>query len=195
MLNANFVILGSLFNLIGSSGYVIDTIKGKAKPNRVTWFLWALAPLIAFSAEIQKGVGIASLMTFMVGFGPLMIFIASFINKKSYWNIGRLDIMCGLLSVMGLLFWAITREGNLAIFFAIFADFLAGIPTVIKSYKAPETESYLVFLMAAISAAITMLTIKTWDFAHYAFPVYILAICLLLFILIKFKIGKKFQTA
>jgi hypothetical protein len=57
MLDEKFVILGIIVGFIGSLSYLIDTIKGKTKPNRVTWFLWALAPLIAFTAEIKQGVG------------------------------------------------------------------------------------------------------------------------------------------
>jgi len=46
--------------------------------------------LIAFKAQIKEGVGIhQALLTFMVGFIPLIIFIASFINKKAYWKIGK----------------------------------------------------------------------------------------------------------
>ena len=195
MINENFVIVGALLNLFGSSSYVISTLKGKTKPNRVTWFLWALAPLIAFYAEIQKGVGLPSLLTFMVGFGPLMVFVASFINKKSVWKIGRLDIICGLLSLGGLVLWGVTREGNLAIVFSIVADLLAAIPTLVKSYKEPETENYMVFLFGSISAFITLLAIKEWSFAHYAFPVYILVICLLFFVLIKFRLGKKLKVS
>jgi hypothetical protein len=55
MLDSHFVILGAILNVIGGLSYLIDTIKGKAKPNRVTWFLWALAPLIAFTAELKQG--------------------------------------------------------------------------------------------------------------------------------------------
>ncbi len=193
MINENFVIFGALLNLIGSTGYVIDTVKGKTIPNRVTWFLWALAPLVAFTAEIQKGVGIAALMTFMVGFGPVMVFVASFVNKKAVWKISKLDIICGSLSVGGLILWSITKEGNLAIFFSILADLFAAVPTIIKSYKNPESESHRIFLFGLLSAGITLLTIKQWNFAHYAFPAYIFSICLLLFILIRYKIGKKIK--
>lgn len=192
MINSNFAILGAILNFIGSFGYAKDTFNGKTRPNRVTWFLWALAPLIAFIAQMNKGVDIrVALMTFMVGFGPLMVFIASFLNKKSVWKISKLDIACGTLSVAGLSLWLITQDGNLAIVFTILADLFAGIPTIIKSYKEPKTESYLVFLFGAISAAITLLTIKNWSLANYGFPTYIFAICLLLFILIKFKVGLK----
>jgi hypothetical protein len=195
MLNEHFVIVGAVLNLIGSSGYAIDTVKGTTKPNRVTWFLWAVAPLIAFSAEIKSGVGLRSLMTFMVGFGPLLVFIASFINRKAYWKISRLDIACGVLSVLALVLWKITGTGDVAIALSIAADLLAGVPTIIKSYKEPQSESYLVFLFGATSAAITLLTIDQWTFANAGFPIYIFLICTLLFTLIKFpQLHKKANT-
>jgi hypothetical protein len=191
MLDPKFVVLGSILNLIGTAGYVIDTLKGKVKPNRVSFLLWALAPLIAFSAQINQGVGLQSLMTFMVGFGPLLVLLASFVNKKSVWQLTRFDFFCGGLSLLGLALWMITREGNLAIAFGISADALAAVPTVVKSYKEPESENGRMFLYSAISALITLLTVDVWNFANYAFPLYILTICLLIFSLVEFKLGKK----
>lgn len=190
MLNSNFVILGAIIGFAGTLSYLISTLKGETKPNRVTWIIWAIAPLVAFSAELSKGVGIQSLMTFMFGFSPLLIFFASFVNKRSEWKLGRLDFACGGLSILGLVLWLFLREGNIAIFFAILADGLAAIPTIVKSWRFPETENYVVFLTAAISAGITILTIQTWNFAHYGFPIYILLVCILLTLLIKFKLGR-----
>lgn len=189
MLSENFVYLGALFNLTGSSSYVIDTFRGKTQPNRVTWFLWALAPLIAFSAQISGGVGVRSLMTFMVGFGPAMVFLASFRDKKAFWKITKLDIACGVLSILALVLWYITKTGNIAIMLSILADLLAGVPTLIKAYKFPETESYNVFFFGAVSAAITLLTINQWSFTVAAFPIYIFLICAILFLLIIRKQG------
>jgi hypothetical protein len=190
MLNPNFVILGVLINLLGSISYIIDTLKGRIKPNKVSWGLWAVAPMIAFAAEIKQGVGIQSLMTFMVGFSPLLIFIASFFNRKSYWKITKFDLICGSLSVIGLILWYITKNGNAAIIFSIFADLTAGIPTLIKSYNFPETENYLEFASSFLSALITILTLRIWSFEYSGFPIYILVFDLLAFILIKFRLGK-----
>lgn len=190
MIDQNWIYLGAALNLIGSVTYVVATVKGKTKPNRVTWFLWALAPLIAFGAMVGEGVSpLDGLMTFMVGFGPLMIFIASFVNEKSVWKITKFDVICGGLSVLGIIAWALTRTGNIAILFSVLADGLALLPTLVKSWKEPETENYVVFMNGAISAMITLLALKTYNFEHVAFPVYILAACSLLFVLIKFKIG------
>lgn len=190
MLNENFVILAVVINAIGGIAYFFDTINGKVTPNRVTWLLWSIAPMIAFAAEIKEGVGIQSMLTFMIGFNPLIIFITSFFNKKTHWKLGAFDISCGLISVMGLCLWAITKDPTIAIIFSIVADTFAGIPTVVKSYKAPHTENYLTYFTSVLSATIVLLTITTWDFAHYGFPIYILLMNSLLVILIKFRIRK-----
>ncbi|MFH1181377.1 MAG: hypothetical protein V1702_00290 [Candidatus Woesearchaeota archaeon] len=186
MINENWVILGAILQLIGILSYFIAMQKGKVKPNRVTWFLWALAPLIAFFAEIKQGVGLLALMTFMVGAGPLFIFSASFFNKNSAWKITRFDIICGALSIAGLILWIVTRVGNLAILFSILADGLAALPTVRKAYLYPETEDYQVYFFGDISAVITLLAINTWTFAYFGFPAYIVIINTLMVVLIKF---------
>ena len=189
MINEKFVLLGAVLNLIGSTNYVWNTIKGKTQPNRVTWFLWALAPLIAFSAMIGEGVGLSSLMTFMVGFGPLMVFVASFVNRKSVWKLTRFDMLCGFLSLFGMGLWLITDDPNLAIAFSVLADGLALLPTLRKAWLEPESESWLIFLNGAISAFITMLTFDKWTFAVAAFPVYIFVVCTVLFLTIRFRLG------
>lgn len=190
MINSNFVILGAVIFFLGSFGYILDTIKGKVRPNKVTWFIWALAPLIAFAAQLKQGIGRESILTFMVGFVPMLVFIASFVNKKSYWKIEKLDLLCGALSIFGLIAWQITQVGNIAIVFSLISDFLAGYPTIVKSYRAPETENYVLYLGNSIFAGITLLTITEWNFANYSFPLYIFLVTLLITILVKFKIGK-----
>lgn len=191
MLNENFVWLGVAVNLLGSASYIIDTVRGKVRPNRVSWGLWALAVLIAFAAEKSQGVGIQSLATFIVGFSPLLIFIASFVNKKAYWKITRLDWVCAALSLAGLLLWRLTRMGDVAIVFSIIADLMAGIPTLLKSYRFPETENWVEFLTSFINVGIALLTVKTWTFAYYGFPLYILLFDVTAFLLIKFKLGRR----
>ena len=190
MINPNFVIVGAIINLFGSASYILDTLKGKAKPNRVTWGLWAVSSFIAFAAEIKQGVGIQSIMTFMVGFSPFLIFIASFFNKKAYWKLGKFDLICGLFSIAALVLWYTTKVGNIAIVLSIFSDFSAGLPTLIKSYKFPETENFVEFGTSFISALLTLFTITDWSFKYYGFPFYIFLFDLTAFMFIKFKFGK-----
>jgi len=175
MLNPNFAILGALIAVSGCASYAWDTLKGSNKPNRVGWSLWALAPLIAFAAELAQGVKLQqSLITFSAGFGPMLVLLASFADKKAYWKIKPFDWYCATLSLVALVLWWITGKGEIAIIFSICADLLACIPTAIKSYTNPETESPTAFVAGTIGVVITLLTIQHWMFANYAFPVYLL---------------------
>lgn len=191
MINENFVYLGFAIGFIGGLSYLIDVVKGKVKPNRVSWFLWALAPMIAFAAQIKQGVGLEAILSFSVGFNPLLIFIASFVNKKSVWKLTKFDFICGALSLLGILLWLLTKNPNLAILFAILADGLASLPTILKSWRDPETENYWVFLCGIINSGIVLLTIRNWSFASASFTIYIFLICIVLTSLIMFKPGLK----
>src|SRR5258708_25058492 len=154
MLNENFVIVGIILQTFGGFSYLLDAIRGKIQPNKVSWLLWAIAPLVAFAAEISQGVGIQAFTTFIVGFVPLIIFIASFANKKAEWKLSKLDIICGLLSLLGIIMWFTTKVGNIAILFSILADGLAAVPTIVKSYSHPESENDLVYLFGIINSGI-----------------------------------------
>jgi hypothetical protein len=195
MINQNFVIVGAIISTVGGLSYLIDTLKGKVKPNRVSYLLWSIAPLIAFVAEIKQGVGLQSLMTFTVGFLPFTVFVASFVNKNAEWKLTYFDGTCGALSLVGLVLWYITKSGNIAIFFSIIADFLAAVPTIVKSFSYPETESAWPYFTATISAALTLLTIQVWNFANYAFPAYILLVTLVISSLVQFKLGKVLRSS
>ena len=186
MLNQNFVIIGTIIGAIGSLTYLIDTVKGKVKPNRVSFLLWSIVPFIAFAAQVKQGVGLESLMTFSTGFLPLTTFIASFVNKKAEWKVTRYDLICGFLSIVGLLLWMITKVGNVAIFFSIVADGFAAVPTIVKSYKYPDTELAWPWIATSFGVVLTLLTIKGLSFANSGFIVYIFLLDTLIFSLVQF---------
>jgi len=56
VLDVHFVILGAAIGSAGAALYLRDTLRGVTQPNRVTWLLWAAAPLLAFAVEVQAGV-------------------------------------------------------------------------------------------------------------------------------------------
>jgi hypothetical protein len=169
VISVNWVYLGSAIGALGTAVYLRDTVRGTTKPNRVTWLLWAVAPLLAASVELDEGVGLRALPTFMVGFMPLLVFVGSFHNPESVWKIRRIDYACGAMSVVG----TVTRNGVLAISAAIMADFLAGVPTLMKSWTHPETETVHSYIGAVVSMVILLLTIDHWTFDVAAFPVFI----------------------
>jgi hypothetical protein len=191
MLDQGFVIVGTVIGSGGAVAYIWDTIKGKIKPNRVSFLLWSIAPMIAFAAQIKQGAGLESLMTFSTGFLPLLTFIATFTNKNAEWRLTRFDVACGALSAAGLILWLITKVGNVAIFFSIAADGLAALPTLVKAYKHPETEIAWPWLATCVGVALTLLTLKEWTFVNSGFIIYIFIVNLMIYSCARFKPGKR----
>ena len=167
------VIVGAVVQLVGVFSYLKGTIRGETKPNRITWFMWSIAPLIATAAGLASGVTWAVLPVFMSGFGPLIIFIASFVNKNAYWKLEIFDWLCGIFSALALILWWITKDPVVAIVFAILSDLSAGLPTIIKSWKFPETENATTFFTGLFNALTSFAAIKIWVFSSYAFISYI----------------------
>ena len=176
MINVNWIFLGAAIGALGTAVYVRDTLRGTTKPNRVTWLMWAVAPLLAAAVELNEGVGLRVLPTFMVGFMPLLVFVASFHNPSAVWKIRRVDYACGVMSAVGTAVWLATRNGVLAISAAILADFLAGVPTMMKSWTHPQTETIYSYVGAVISMIVLLLTIQHWTFDVAAFPIFIVCI-------------------
>lgn len=171
------MVIGAIAQLLGIYSYIKETLTGNTRPNRITWLLWSIAPLIGVTAAFFDGVStLALLPVFMAGFGPLLVFIASFINKNSYWKLEKFDYLCGLFSILALILLYFTKQPIIAIIFAVISDALASIPTIIKSYLHPETETLGTYAWSAFTAATSFFAVKMWIPSAVIFPIYL--ICL-----------------
>jgi hypothetical protein len=184
------VFVAAFATLVATYVYISSMFKGVAKPNRVSWLMWTIAPLIAAAAAVSNGVGWAALPVFMSGFSPFLIFTASFVTKKAYWKLASFDYVCGALSGLALVLWYVTRDPNVAISFAIGSDGLASIPTLTKAWNHPETESAWPFIVGVFNALTSFGAATMWTFSEYAFPLYLIAInIMLVFSVYNKKIG------
>jgi hypothetical protein len=195
VISENWIYVGTAIGALGTCIYLRDTLRGTTKPNRVTWLLWAVAPLLAAAVELSEGVGLRALPTFMVGFMPLLVFVGSFHNPASVWQVRRIDYACGAMSVVGTITWLVTRNGVLAICAAMAADFLAGVPTLMKSWTHPETETVASYAGAVISMVILLLTIDHWAFDVAAFPVFIVCVASVEVVLVGLEPGPRLRRA
>ena len=55
------VFAGVAVMTVGLVVYIKDTLQGKTKPNKVTWLIWGIAPLIGAVAAYSDGVRLAAL--------------------------------------------------------------------------------------------------------------------------------------
>ena len=166
------VIVSALLLLWGGYRYFRDTLRGDAKPNKVSWFLWALAPLVSLGAAFSVDADIwASVRVLVGGVVPGVIFLGSFFNRKSYWILTRFDWICGGLSLTALLFWQLASSPLIAVLLAAAANTFALIPTFIKAWNFPETETRLIYINSFLSAVLIIPAIPVWNIANSAFQI------------------------
>ena len=174
MLPQNIVYISIFTSLFAGFFYVRDTLRGKTKPNRVSWFIWLLAPAIAAGVSLTKGAGLAVLPIFMAAVTPFFVLLVSFKNKNAYWKLGPLDYVCFLLSIFAVVSWIYLKEGTLATLCAILADFIAFIPTFTKSWTNPETESLSSYYSGSFNSLLSLLTLSAFSFTTAGFATYLL---------------------
>jgi hypothetical protein len=179
------VLISTLISLSGAFAYIRDMVRGKSKPNLVTWGLWAFAPLIATGAALSADADIwATVRIFISGFGPLLVFIAAFCVKQGYWKLSKFDYACGALSVIALITWIGADSPILAILLAAIADMLATLPTILKAWKHPETETLYTYFVGLFTASIIIPAIPVWNIENAAFQIYLLVANTTLFFIV-----------
>lgn len=166
--------LGVAINLGGSYPYLRDTLSGRTQPNRVSFALWGILPLIAATAAVSDGAFGAALPIFAEGLAPLLILAASFRNKRSLWKTRPFDYLCGALSLLAVALWQATGSPEVAIGFAILADILASAPTFRKAWTHPQTETVSAYIFAVIAAMTALCSPDATGFSGIAFPLYLI---------------------
>jgi len=169
------VILSGLISITGAYAYIRDTLSGKTRPNRVSWIMWAIAPLVGTVAAISAGADLwATFRVFFSGFLPLIVFGASFVNPKSFWKLTLFDIFCGICSLLALIILIFTHSPRAAILLAALGDGFALLPTLRKAWTNPETETGLTYILSLISTIVVLPSIPIWNIENSAFQIYLL---------------------
>ncbi len=151
--------------------YIRDILLLKTKPQRMTWFIWAVLLSIAFFAQLSKG-GTWSLITTGVDWlGVVIIFILSI--KYGMGGATRLDKTALAGAGIGLILWYLTSEPLFAILITIFIDFIAGMLTILKTYKQPETETYIAYMICGTGGLLGTLSVGESNFSLIIFPLWI----------------------
>ena len=179
-----FGLMGAMITAAASIIYIYDIFKNGAKPNRVSFLIWGIAPVIAALAAFAQGDtwGVAPVL--VSGLGPLCVFAASLLIKGAKWETTIFDYACGVFSGLALVLWQITREPNIAIVFSMIADAAAAVPTLRKARTHPETESIGAYLTVIIGQAMAFPATETDRFSAYAFPIYLFACCTTILVVI-----------
>jgi hypothetical protein len=158
-----FTVLSGLTVAISYIPFIRGTIQGSVVPNRASWLVWFVQDVLIASSAIMAGVGPAAVMPVIWGLGAAAILVLS-LTKGTRGGFTRLEKACLVLSGLGILLWATTGSPRLTLVASVSALCIGGIPTVVKAWTKPWTETMSGWLLMILGTVFSALAIQRWTF-------------------------------
>ncbi|MDH4330405.1 MAG: hypothetical protein OEV93_02540 [Candidatus Moranbacteria bacterium] len=173
--SAIFGIASSIFVFVGFFPYIRDIKNKKIRPHILSWTGWGfvtgLGAVAMLSEMFTWGVAIVVANTVAC----FLIAIYAKIKKVGVLESSAYDFSLFALGIIGLILWQVTDNPDLAVIFAILADFSFGLPMLIKIHKDPCSESVFPWTMAMFAAVTGLFAVAYVSFTEIAYPTYLAA--------------------
>lgn len=162
-------ILSAIIFIVGDLPYIKDTFAGKTKPQRVTWGVVFLLNSVGFANQYASGARNSLWL-----FGAAVIITGIIFASSIKYGVGgysRIDIFSLVAALSGIALWIMFDSALLSILANLFVAVIALIPTFIKAYATPESETNITWLLGAASALLASLSVGAIDFKLLILPV------------------------
>lgn len=173
-----FGVMALALSLGANIPYIIETIKGQVRPERVSWLLWTLLGLTYyFSAVFADG---ATLFTFGELVGPVIIFILAL--KFGVGGKSRFDLISLTVALLAFGLLLITEGVLLALLLALTVDGIGAMLTIRKLLIDPTSESKWFWGMGTVSGILAVMSLETYNAETLLFPLYVIVLSSFIFI-------------
>ena len=167
----SLAIIGALIAALSTVPYLIDIVKGKTKPNIVSWFTWTLLTGIGASAALVAGEGKTAL--FLYGSSLCTALVVLFGLKYGIAKFSRFDLFCQIGAIIGLVLWLLFDSPNIGILVPLAIDFIVMLPTLRHAWLKPYEETWQTFLIGTIAPFFTVVSLTAYNIPSLAFPLYL----------------------
>jgi len=181
-------IIGALVAMFSTVPYLIDIVRGKTKPNIVTWLTWTLLTGISGSAALAGGEKKTAL--FLLGTTLCTAAVVVLGLKYGIAEFSRFDIVCQISALLGLVLWLVFNSPVIGIVVPLLIDLIGALPTVRHAWLKPGEETWQSFAIGIIAPALTIASLTRFNIISLAFPLYLLLSDLILSAII---IGRRKQ--
>jgi hypothetical protein len=158
-----------VIGIVSPVPYVIGTLKGRVKPQRITWLIFLVLNInFLISAIITHGN-----LWFTIGqmAGPLMIFVLSIkygVGGKSLFDIATL-----IFSAVSFTLLMVVDDKIFGLVLTLLIDAAAGTLTIKKVIKDRASESKLAWGMGALAGIFGLVSLTNYSVENLLFPLWI----------------------
>lgn len=173
-----FGIIALSLSLGANIPYIVEILKKKVRPERISWFLWTLLGLTYyFSALFADG---ATWFTFGELIGPVIILIIAL--KFGVGGKSRFDLISLGVALLAFALLFIVEGVLLGLLLALIVDGIGAMLTIRKLLIDPSSESKWFWGIGAISGVFAVLSLETFTVETLLFPVYVILLSSFIFI-------------
>jgi len=171
--------------------YIVNIVKGKTKPNIITWLTWTLLIAIAAVALFAAHQPQAALL--LTGDALATFAVAIFGLGYGIARLDGFDIGCQIAALIGLGLWLVFNSPMIAVVATIVIDAIGTIPTLRHSWSHPEEETSSTFALGVVATICTLLSLKAYSVSAWLYPLYLLLSNALLVVTIRY--GEQLERA
>lgn len=151
--------------------YTLAILRGK-KPNRATWWIWAIVSIIAGIDYHDSGAD--STMFLPLGYivGSLTIATLTIWRGEGGWE--PFDRKCLFGVGVSVVLRVIFNSPLIGLITILFIDFMGALPTIRKVYHEPRSEDRTAWVLFFVGNVINLFAVEKWTFAIAVYPIYML---------------------
>lgn len=164
--------LSTVLFLLAAPPYIIDTLRGRTRPERATWFIWSVLGVIAFAAQVQLHARWSLLFTGLDTLGCLLAFLLSICYGVGGWTF--LDKIGLAIAVLGVAISLVSREPVIAILGVLLADFSGTVLTIRKTLADPNSETTISWLLIGAGSCCSVLLVRSLSVGLLLYPCYLM---------------------
>lgn len=163
-------VLAIVIALIGYIPYIRNCILDKTKPHIISWFTWALVSYLAFGIQFLNEGGVGSFVNLFMGIICTVIFILGLKNGTK--DIRKVDIVAFVLALIAIVLWLIVKQPLLSIILVVFIDIMSFLPTLLKGWRKPWTETAVTFLLSGVKNGMSIYALESLSLVNILYPTY-----------------------
>ncbi len=161
---------GAILSLLGTICYLRDMRRGHTVPHRGSWFVWAMAAVVAAVSHGADGVSWSLLVLSVGGAGTVVIWFAS-IWRGTGWLTPTNAVLVGV-AVLGIVGWQVSSNPIVASACAAVVDGAGLLAMAPKAWADPRSETASTFALAACTGLLAVVAVPAWEANLLVFPVY-----------------------
>jgi hypothetical protein len=163
-------IIAITISLIGYIPYIRDSLIGKTKPHVISWFTWALVSYLAFAIQFFNEGGVGSFVNLFMGVVCSVLFIIGL--RYGTKNITKIDWIAFILALIAILLWLVVKQPLLSIILVVFIDLMSFLPTLMKGWRDPKSETPITFAFSGIKNGLSIYALESFSLINVMYPAY-----------------------